>query len=124
MVPVKNSLPKQSTKLLQRERNDRMRAQTLLRLAEIHQALGKTDAAYDDARAARQAAEEHREIGIVVTAALWETLHVAQQGRATKEDLVKATSDVERAGVAQRALTKSLLNRAAVWLGWRTPAPP
>jgi hypothetical protein len=110
--------------LLQRERNDRMRAQTLLRLAEIRHALGKTNAAYDDARAARQAAEEHGDKGFAVTAALWEALHLAQQGRATKEDLVQAMSDVERAGVGQRALARSLMERSAEWLGWRTqPAP-
>jgi serine/threonine protein kinase/tetratricopeptide (TPR) repeat protein len=110
--------------LLQRERNDRMRAQTLLRLAEIHHALGKTDAAYDDARAARKAADEHGDQGFAVTAALWEALHLAQQGRATKEDLVQAMSDVERAGVGQRALARSLLERSAAWLGWRPNATP
>ena len=99
-----------------------MRAQTLLRRAEILHALGRTDAAYDDARAARDVAEEHGEKGFVVTAALWEALHWAQQGRATKEDLVLAMSAVEQAGVGQRALTRNLMERAATWLGWRTQA--
>ena len=109
---------------LQRQRNDRMRAQTLLRRAEILLALGRTDQALDDARAARTSAEEHHEKGFVVTAALWEALHLAQQGRATKEDLVQAMSGVERAGVGQRALARSLMERAAAWLGWRSAATP
>ncbi len=110
--------------LLQRERNDRMRAQTLLRRAEILHALGKIDAAYDDARAARNAAAEHGENGFVVTAALWEALHLAQQGRVTKDDLVLAMADVEQAGVGQRALARSLMERSAAWLGWRPQATP
>jgi eukaryotic-like serine/threonine-protein kinase len=109
---------------LQRERNDRMRAQTLLRRAEILHALGQTDMAYDDARAARSVAEEHGERGFVVTAALWEVLHLAQQGRATKDELLLAMADVERAGISQRALTRSLLNRAEGWLGIRTQPSP
>lgn len=109
---------------LQHERNDRMRAQTLLRRAEIFHALGKTDAAYADVRSARRVAEEHGERGFVVTAALWETLHLAQQGQATADDVRSAMADVERAGIGQRALTKSLLKQADTWLGLRTRPSP
>jgi ATP/maltotriose-dependent transcriptional regulator MalT len=105
--------------MLQRERNDRMRVQTLLRLAEIHYALGQLDVAYTSAQAARIAAEEHGDHGSAVTAKLWETVYLAQQDRATKDELVKAMSDVERSGIGQRAMARILMERAAAWLALR-----
>lgn len=91
---------------------DRMRSLTLLRRAEILGALGRGGDAAADAAAARAHAEAHGEQGIALTAALWEALHRSRQGAATAADLQEAIAAVSAPGVAQRALTRSLLAQA------------
>jgi tetratricopeptide (TPR) repeat protein len=105
---------------LQREREDRMRAQTLLRRAVILDAMGREDDALKDARAAQESAELHGQKGFFVTAVLWEKLSLARRGKGTAEELRRALIDAEESGVAQRALTRSLIEQATAWLAEAT----
>jgi len=114
--PEKALAHAQEAELLQRERNDRMRVQTLLRLAEIHYALGKMDVAHETALVARKAAQEHSDHGSIAIATLWDVLYRAQQGQTNADQVSEAIADVERSGVAQRALARVIIDRAKAWL--------
>jgi tetratricopeptide (TPR) repeat protein len=107
---------------LQRERDDRMLAQTLLRRAAILDAMGKEDEALGDARAAQEAAEFHGQQGFLVTAVLWEKLALARRGKATAEQVREALAAARDSGVGQRALTRRLIEQATAWLA-RATAP-
>ena len=104
---------------IQREQGDRMRALTLLRRAEILSAMGRGGEALGDAQEARTLAEHHGERGIAVTAALWAALHLAGEGRAPREDVVRALAQTTGPDVARRALTRELVRRAELWLRTR-----
>jgi tetratricopeptide (TPR) repeat protein len=110
---------------LQRERDDRARAQTLLRRAAILEAMGRGDEALEDARAAQAAAEWHEERGFFLSAVLLEKLYLARRGEVAAEELREALAAVEAAGIGQRALTRTLIEQAAAWLASATaPMPP
>jgi tetratricopeptide (TPR) repeat protein len=109
---------------LQRERDDRMRSQTLLRRAAILDALGRTEEALDDARAAQETAKWHEETGFFVTAVLWEKLYLARRGEVGVKELQEALAAVKASGVGQRALTRRLIDQAAAWLASATAAIP
>jgi eukaryotic-like serine/threonine-protein kinase len=100
--------------VLQRERWDQ--ALTLLRRAEILDGLGRMEEALADARRAQRVAQRFGERGVALTAVLWERLHLAQRGGATREDLERALAEVRASSGAQRAMTRSLVARAAAWL--------
>ena len=105
---------------LQRERDDPMRAQTLLRRAEILEALGKGVEALRDAQAAQVAAERHGQEGFRVTAVLWGAFYLARQGKAALEALAAALAAAKASGVAQRALTRRLIERVEGWIASAT----
>jgi tetratricopeptide (TPR) repeat protein len=105
---------------LQREREDRARAQTLLRRAVILEAMGRADEALEDARAAQVDAEFHGEKGFYLTAVLWEKLHFARRGTVEAAELREAIAAVESARAGQRALTRQLVQQATEWLASAT----
>jgi eukaryotic-like serine/threonine-protein kinase len=105
---------------LQRERDDRMRPQTLLRRAVILDSMGRADEALKDVREAQEIAEFHGEKAFFVTAVLWEKLYLARRGKVTAEELRGALADAEASGVAQRALTRRLIEQAVAWLASAT----
>ncbi|HZF47965.1 MAG TPA: protein kinase [Polyangiaceae bacterium] len=107
---------------LQREREDRARAQTLLRRAAILEAMGREDEALEDAQAAQVDAEFHGERGFYLTAVLWEKLYLARRGAVTAAELREALAAVESVRVGQRTLTRRLVQQAAEWLA-RATAP-
>jgi eukaryotic-like serine/threonine-protein kinase len=101
---------------LQAERGDRWRSLTLLRRAEILDALGRFEEALGDVRTARDIATEHEDRDLAFSAGLWEGLRLARRGQATREALERAVSEAERSGVTLRALTQRLIGQAKAWL--------
>jgi tetratricopeptide (TPR) repeat protein len=101
---------------LQREREDRARAQTLLRRAAILEAMGRAEDALEDARAAQVDAEWHGEKGFFLTAVLWEKLYLARRGEVAAAELREALAAVASVRVGQRTLTRQLIQQAAEWL--------
>jgi tetratricopeptide (TPR) repeat protein len=103
---------------LQGQWQDRWRALTLLRRAEILEAMGRLGDAIEDARAARALAEHHGERDLAIGAKLLETLHRAMQGTATPEAVRAALAEAEAAEqiVTLRALTRAQMVKAREWL--------
>jgi ATP/maltotriose-dependent transcriptional regulator MalT len=100
---------------LQSERDDRMRATTLLRRSVILDAMGRDEQALNDARAAQEIAELHGRKAVLVVAALWEKLFLARRGKATPEELRAALANAEAWGDFRRELTRRLIAQAAAW---------
>jgi tetratricopeptide (TPR) repeat protein len=101
---------------LQAERGDRWRALTLLRRAEILDALGRSEEALADVRAARDIATEHEDRDLALSAGLWEGLRLARRGHVSREALERAVSEAEGSGVTLRSLTQRLIGQAKAWL--------
>jgi hypothetical protein len=101
---------------IQRAREDGMEALTLLRRAEIQEALGRSGEALADARSARQVADRYGERDLAIGALLWEALHLAETGAAEAGALARALSEAEASGVTFRERTKNLAARARSWL--------
>ncbi|MCC6559220.1 MAG: ATP-binding protein, partial [Polyangiaceae bacterium] len=106
---------------LQKQLGDPRRALTLLRRAEIVDALGRTTEAIGDAREAFQEAEAHGERDLCLSAALWERLRLAQLGAAPPAELERALAEAEAAPVTLRPLTRSLMARTRAWLDAERP---
>lgn len=110
---------------LQEENGDRTRALSLLRRAEIAEALGRSQEAARDAAEARLLASARgarSERWIETAAALWLSLHEAREGRGGRDEVERALSDAAAPEVATRALVRSLAARARAWLDG-DPAP-
>ena len=101
---------------LQREQGDWKRALTLLRRAEILEALDRSEPARADAREAHRIADQHGGRAIVATADLWEALHQARRGQVAPDALRSALAGAQAAGAGVRALTQSLIVKAEAWL--------
>jgi serine/threonine protein kinase/tetratricopeptide (TPR) repeat protein len=97
---------------VQRQHAERGRALTLLRRAEILEALGRGAEALADARRARGAAEQCGDRDLALGAGLWERLHLLDGGAAAEAALGEALAAAEQSGVTLRPLTLSLVARA------------
>ena len=101
----------------QRERGDRMLALTLLRRADILDALRRSDEAHALAEEAQIVADRHEQRTIAATAALWVALHMARSEEAAGvADLRRALAEAKAARDGALALTRSLAARAEAWL--------
>lgn len=101
---------------LQRARDDRWRALTLLRRAEILAAEGREEEALADAEDARSIAERHGERDLAIGAELWALTRRVRRRAARPSDLEQKVREAEASGVTFRALTRALLAEASAWL--------
>lgn len=100
----------------QLQRGDRSRALTLLRRAEILDALGQVDEALADARSARGVAEQHQDQDLIFGASLWETFRLARRGEVERAALGKMLEEIDASPVTLRVPTRILIDQARVWL--------
>ena len=110
--------------LLQQGRRDPSSPLTLLRRAEILDALERVEEALDDARRAHGLAEQLEDRDLALGAVLWENLRLARRGEIGREPLEQALAAAEAAGVTLRALTRSLMAQAREWLSGVTVVDP
>jgi tetratricopeptide (TPR) repeat protein len=101
---------------LQRERGDWTHALTLLRRAEILDALGRSEEARGEAEEAQRVAERHGERIIAAAAELCGALHRARRGEASLADVRRALSGAEAAGAGKRELARGLIAQAEAWI--------
>jgi serine/threonine protein kinase/tetratricopeptide (TPR) repeat protein len=101
---------------LQESRGDPMVALTLLRRAEILEALGRQDEALGDAREAHRVAADRGDRDLATRALLWETLQRARKGEATAEEMSAILGRADCSEDTFRAPTRSLLVEAQRWM--------
>ena len=98
-----------------------MLALTLIRRADILEALGRFEEALTGARAALSVAERHDDEDLQIAAALWEQLHLTTHGKATSEALARVLDRATAARITPRPLTRRLVAAAARLLGRSSP---
>jgi eukaryotic-like serine/threonine-protein kinase len=109
---------------LQKMQGDPMVALTLLRRAEIFEALGHQDEALRDVREARDVAAERGDRDLATRALLWETLRRARRGEAPVEEMRAIVGQACSSANSFRAPTRSLLTEAQRWLDSLAALPP
>jgi serine/threonine protein kinase/tetratricopeptide (TPR) repeat protein len=101
---------------LQRERKDRLQALTLLRRASILEALSRPADALRDARQARSIAERDRDADLVISAQVWEQLHLLRAGEGDRATLEHTVTEAEASGVLLRGFSLLVIEQAKALL--------
>ncbi|MEO7329048.1 MAG: hypothetical protein ABI193_10745, partial [Minicystis sp.] len=101
---------------LQRERGDRLQALTLLRRASILASLSRPADARRDARRARDLAERDKDADLVISARVWEQLHLLRTGEGDRGALERSILEAERSGVLLRGFSRLVIEQAKALL--------
>lgn len=108
---------------LQRERGDRLQALTLLRRASVLEAQGRSAEARRDAQAALRIAEREHDADLVISARVWEQLHLLRSGEGERAALAQSVAEAEGSGVLLRGFSRLVIEQARLLLASTRPAP-